>query len=265
MGELAVASADAPQFDAAFRNGFAELLAWRRDVRHFRPGEAPDEAMLAELFDLAALAPSVGNCQPTRFVRVDNEARRAAVRANFEAANREALDAYRGDRAALYANLKLAGLRDSPVQVAVFCDEATEQGHGLGARTMPEARRYSTVCALHTLWLAARARPWRRLGLDPRSRRNRRGARRPARMGFHRLSLRRLAEGGASHPGARARRLAGARAASDPSAVGRARSEVTCAATDEGRRPIDSLRVRLHIRQIEIDDDGLLAAAHQNA
>ena len=158
MGELAVASADAPQFDAAFRNGFAELLAWRRDVRHFRPGEPPDEAMLAELFDLAALAPSVGNCQPTRFVRVDNEARRAAVRANFEAANREALDAYRGDRAALYANLKLAGLRNLPVQVAVFCDEATEQGHGLGARTMPEARRYSTVCALHTLWLAARAR-----------------------------------------------------------------------------------------------------------
>ena len=158
MEELAVASAEAPRFDAAFRAGFAELLAWRRDVRHFRSGEAPDEAMLGELFDLAALAPSVGNCQPTRFVRVDDEARRAAIRANFEAANREALAAYRGERAELYARLKLAGLRDAPVQVAVFCDEATEQGHGLGARTMPEARRYSTVCALHTFWLAARAR-----------------------------------------------------------------------------------------------------------
>jgi 5,6-dimethylbenzimidazole synthase len=158
MGALADALTEAPQFDAAFRDGFAELLAWRRDVRHFRPGEAPDEAMLAELFDLAALAPSVGNCQPTRFVRVDDEARRAAIRANFEAANREALGAYRGERAELYAKLKLAGLRDAPVQIAVFCDEATEQGHGLGARTMPEVRRYSTVCALHTFWLAARAR-----------------------------------------------------------------------------------------------------------
>jgi 5,6-dimethylbenzimidazole synthase len=158
MEELAVASTEAPEFDATFRAGFAELLAWRRDVRHFRSGEAPDEAMLGELFDLAALAPSVGNCQPTRFVRVDDDARRAAIRANFEAANREALAAYRGERAELYARLKLAGLRDAPVQVAVFCDEATEQGHGLGARTMPEARRYSTVCALHTFWLAARAR-----------------------------------------------------------------------------------------------------------
>jgi 5,6-dimethylbenzimidazole synthase len=158
MAELAEALSVAPKFDAAFRAGFAELLAWRRDVRHFRPGEAPDEAMLAELFDLAALAPSVGNCQPTRFVRIDDEARRAAIRANFEAANREALAAYGGERAELYARLKLAGLRDAPVQLAVFCDEATEQGHGLGARTMPEARRYSTVCALHTFWLAARAR-----------------------------------------------------------------------------------------------------------
>jgi 5,6-dimethylbenzimidazole synthase len=158
MAELAPVLSDAPDFDAAFRATFAELLAWRRDVRHFRVGEAPDEATLSELFDLAALAPSVGNCQPTRFVRVDEKGRRAAIRANFEAANREALAALSGERATLYARLKLAGLRDAPVQIAVFCDEATAQGHGLGARTMPEARRYSTVCALHTFWLAARAR-----------------------------------------------------------------------------------------------------------
>jgi 5,6-dimethylbenzimidazole synthase len=158
MGELAYASTGAPQFDADFLAGFAELLAWRRDVRHFRPDAAVDEAMLAELFGLAALAPSVGNCQPTRFVRIDDQARRLAIRANFEATNREALGPYRGERAELYARLKLAGLRDAPVQLAVFCDEATEHGHGLGARTMPEVRRYSTVCALHTFWLAARAR-----------------------------------------------------------------------------------------------------------
>ena len=83
----------APEFDAAFRTAFAELLAWRRDVRHFRASEAPEEATLAELFDLAALAPSVGNCQPTRFVRVDDKTRRASIRANFEAANRDALSA----------------------------------------------------------------------------------------------------------------------------------------------------------------------------
>ena len=158
MAELACALEEAPQFDAAFQATFADLLAWRRDVRCFRAGEAPDEAMLADLFDLAESAPSVGNCQPTRFVRVDDPTRRASIRANFETANHQALGAYGGERAALYARLKLAGLNDAPIQLAVFCDESTEQGHGLGARTMPEARRYSTVCALHTFWLAARTR-----------------------------------------------------------------------------------------------------------
>src|SRR5271166_1573894 len=154
--ETAQRAAGARLFDAGFQAEFAELVAWRRDVRRFRSGSVP-EATLNALFHLAALAPSVGNCQPTRFVRIDDENRREAVSANFEAANREALEMYAGERAHLYAKLKLAGLREAPVHLAVFCDEATEQGHGLGARTMPETRRYSTVCALHTFWLAARA------------------------------------------------------------------------------------------------------------
>jgi 5,6-dimethylbenzimidazole synthase len=156
MQDLAEAVVEARRFDADFQAEFAELVAWRRDVRRFRSGAVP-EATLEELFRLVALAPSVGNCQPTRLVRVDDGTRREAVRANFEAANKEALGAYKGERAQLYASLKLAGLREAPVHLAVFCDDGTEQGHGLGARTMPETRRYSTVCALHTFWLGARA------------------------------------------------------------------------------------------------------------
>jgi 5,6-dimethylbenzimidazole synthase len=147
----------APEFDAAFQGDFARLLAWRRDVRRFRAELVP-EGLLAELIELTAFAPSVGNCQPTRFVSVDEPGRRDAVADNFTAANREALTSYAADRASVYARLKLAGLREAPVHIAVFCDEATELGHGLGVRTMPEMRRYSSVCALHTFWLAARAR-----------------------------------------------------------------------------------------------------------
>ena len=145
----------APGFDAAFRARFADLLAWRRDVRRFRADAVP-EHLFATALDLAALAPSVGNCQPTRFVRVDDVSRRASIIANFEAADAEALAGYSGERAHAYASLKLAGLREAPIHLAVFCDEETTQGHGLGVRTMPQMRRYSSVCALHTLWLAAR-------------------------------------------------------------------------------------------------------------
>jgi len=53
--------------------------------------------------------------------------------------------------------LKLEGLSQAPVHLAVCADEATAQGAGLGRQTMPETIRYSVVAAIQTLWLAARA------------------------------------------------------------------------------------------------------------
>jgi 5,6-dimethylbenzimidazole synthase len=89
-------------------------------------------------------------------VTVDDAARRAAVRENFSRCNAAAL-AGQADRAATYARLKLAGLDEAPCQLAVFAVPDPAQGHGLGRRTMPETTVYSTVIAVHTLWLAARA------------------------------------------------------------------------------------------------------------
>lgn len=145
-----------PVFDATFRAQFETLLRWRRDVRRFR-AEPLAEGLLDELLLLGDLAPSVGNSQPWRFVTVDEPARRAAVIANFERANAEALADYAGERAALYARLKLSGLREAPVHLAVFADLHPEQGAGLGRRTMPETIAHSATTAVHTLWLAARA------------------------------------------------------------------------------------------------------------
>jgi 5,6-dimethylbenzimidazole synthase len=56
-----------------------------------------------------------------------------------------------------YAALKLAGLEEAPCHLAVFADTATETGHGLGRRTMPEMADYSVVGAICMMWLAARA------------------------------------------------------------------------------------------------------------
>lgn len=145
-----------PTFDDAFAAQFTTLLRWRRDVRHFRPDPVAPE-LLDRLVDAACLAPSVGYSQPWRFVSVESAAAREAVRANFERANAEALGDYGGERARLYASLKLAGLRDAPVQLAVFTDSGTEVGHGLGRKTMPETLAYSTVMAIQNFWLAARA------------------------------------------------------------------------------------------------------------
>ena len=149
-------SEPADSFSAAFRARFAELIRLRRDVRRFRPDPVPEE-ILEEALNLAHLAPSVGFSQPWRFVLVESEERRKRVAASFARANAAALAATAPEDRRLYARLKLEGIREAPVQMAVFCDEETPTGRKLGARTMPETRRYSVVCAIHTLWLALRA------------------------------------------------------------------------------------------------------------
>jgi 5,6-dimethylbenzimidazole synthase len=145
-----------PDFDAAFLGKLRQLLEWRRDVRRFRT-DPLDPDLVSRLLDLAQLAPSVGLSQPWRFVSVDDAGRRAAIAADFEACNAAALADYESERARIYAGLKLSGLREAPMHLAVFADRGTVQGHGLGRRTMPEMIDYSAVLAVHTLWLAARA------------------------------------------------------------------------------------------------------------
>ena len=132
-----------------------ELLAWRRDVRRFKRDPVARELVI-ELLTAAQLSPSVGNAQPWRFVLVDDATRRADVRASFVAENARAAQLQADERQARYRSLKLAGLDDAPVHVAVFCDHAVAQGHMLGRLTMPETLDYSVVCAIHALWLLAR-------------------------------------------------------------------------------------------------------------
>lgn len=145
-----------PVFDAAFRSDLDRLFRWRRDVRRFR-GDPLPEGLLERLLEIVGTAPSVGLSQPWRFVLVEDDARRAAIRASFEACNAEALRGQAETRAALYAGLKLAGLDEAPCHLAVFAERDPAQGHGLGRATMPETTAYSAVLAVHTLWLAAQA------------------------------------------------------------------------------------------------------------
>lgn len=112
-------------------------------------------AMLA----CAAFAPSVGNAQPWRFVRLRSPALRDALAAHVDMQSAREAERYAGQaRYDRYVSLKLHGLREAPELLAVFCDERPETGHGLGIATMPEMLRYSCVLAIHNLWLTARLR-----------------------------------------------------------------------------------------------------------
>ncbi|MEM7172204.1 MAG: 5,6-dimethylbenzimidazole synthase [Pseudomonadota bacterium] len=145
-----------PEFDTSFQQQLLDLFRWRRDVRRFRTDPLPDR-LVRDLLSMAMLAPSVGLSEPWRYVLVNTPSRREAIRDIFRRCNHEALGDYVGERAKLYASLKLAGLKEAPLHMAVYCQQDPDQGHGLGRKTMPETLHYSVVSSIQTLWLAARA------------------------------------------------------------------------------------------------------------
>lgn len=144
------------QLSQHHRDALKDVLAWRRDVRHFKTDPIASD-VLDRLRAAMDFAPAVGNARPWRVLQVENSALRTAMIANFEAANEAAREIYSGDKAAKYRALKLSGMVDAPVHLAVFTDTEPTEGAGLGRQTMPEMLAYSTVTAIHTLWLAARA------------------------------------------------------------------------------------------------------------
>lgn len=151
------AAMDAEDETLRMDDALARLVRARRDVRHFR-SDPLDEEMLAQIFELAHRAPSVGLSQPWRFVRIVSADVRERLASHVDERKDDAGGNYAEGRAELYGRLKLHGLREAPVVFAAFCDEQTDKGSGLGSATMPEMLRYSCVMAIHTMWLAAAAR-----------------------------------------------------------------------------------------------------------
>lgn len=138
------------------RDALTDILTWRRDVRHFKTDPIESDVM-ARLRRAMDYAPAVGNARPWRVMQVTNPEKRAQMVANFEAANDTARTIYNAEEADKYRAMKLSGMVDAPVHLAIWTETAPIEGAGLGRQTMPEMLAYSTVTAIHTLWLAARA------------------------------------------------------------------------------------------------------------
>ena len=143
-------------FSDSFRTDLSQLMRWRRDVRRFR-SDPVDEALLMQCLDTFRLAPSVGLSEPWRIVRVISPELRQKSIENYQTTNATALEGYDGEKAAMYSGLKLSGMSEAPEHIAIFCDDSTSKGSGLGATTMPEMRRYSVVGAINLMLLHARS------------------------------------------------------------------------------------------------------------
>jgi 5,6-dimethylbenzimidazole synthase len=133
-----------------------EAIYTRRDIRHFRSDPVPDDVFV-RILRAAHHAGSVGFMQPWSFLLVRSLECRQRIVALFERENAKAAANYSGDRQELYSSLKLQGIVDSPLNLAVTCDRTRKGPHVLGRNTQLDTDLYSTCCAIQNLWLAARA------------------------------------------------------------------------------------------------------------
>jgi len=151
----AVAYADpftAEECEAVYR-----CIVERRDVRaEFLPDPIPD-AVLGRILRAGHHAPSVGFMQPWDFIVIRDRAVREVIHDAFQCANAEAAAMFEGDRQATYRSLKLEGILDAPLGICVTCDRSRNGPLVLGRTHQPEMDLYSAVCAVQTMWLAARA------------------------------------------------------------------------------------------------------------
>ncbi len=134
-----------------------EAIKGRRDVRsYFKPDPIPHE-VLSKILLAAHLAPSVGYSQPWTFIIIKDPNIKRKVKDEVERQRtryRELLDE---KRRALFDTIKIEGIMEAPINLAVTADCSRFGPHVLGRITMPETCQYSVVLAIENLWLAARA------------------------------------------------------------------------------------------------------------
>ena len=144
-------------FSEPEREAIYKVMRGRRDIRQFLPRQVPED-ILRRILEMAHLAPSVGFMQPWNFLLLRSLDLRRQVKSLFEQTNtRELARIEDPARRELYPRLKLEGILEAPLNIAVTCDGRRDTPFTLGRAPMPETDLFSTCLAIQNLWLAARA------------------------------------------------------------------------------------------------------------
>jgi nicotinate-nucleotide--dimethylbenzimidazole phosphoribosyltransferase len=152
--QLTVAAAE--EFSNLDQDVIHRLILARRDIRQFR-SEPISENALVRILGAAHAAPSVGLMQPWNFILIDSLDIRQQIKSSFAAVNAREQNKLAGDpRSNLYGSLKLEGILEAPLNIAVTCDHSRGGSFVLGRAAMPRTAAYSVCLAIENLWLAAR-------------------------------------------------------------------------------------------------------------
>ncbi len=142
------------KFNSNDTENLLNIMKNRRDVRgnNFLPQELEDDT-LKLILKAGLTAPSVGYSQPWKFIVIKDKTIKEAVFNNFSNENEKAKEIFKTKE--LYNKLKLEGIKESPINIAVLYEQS--DGEILGATSMKKMGEYSVVCAIQNMWLMARA------------------------------------------------------------------------------------------------------------
>lgn len=133
-----------------------DIILHRRDVRGNRFTQKEVSADIIQKILFAGVnAPSVGFSQPWEFIVIDDLKVKDQIKASFQEENEKASKQFKGDKGDAYTKLKLEGIVEAPINIAVFYKPSEHPV--LGQTSMKEAGIYSVVCAIQNMWLMARA------------------------------------------------------------------------------------------------------------
>ena len=133
-----------------------DIMVNRRDVRGNRfSGRPIEEEKIRQILLAAVNAPSVGFSQPWEFVLVKSNEIKQQIKESFNQENEKASNLFEGEKQKQYNRLKLEGIFEAPLNIAIFYSQS--QMPVLGQTSMPEVGLYSVVCAIQNMWLMARA------------------------------------------------------------------------------------------------------------
>ncbi|MCJ8290831.1 MAG: 5,6-dimethylbenzimidazole synthase [Crocinitomicaceae bacterium] len=133
-----------------------DIILYRRDVRGNRFTDQPvPQEVLDDILFAGVNAPSVGFSQPWEFVIVDDFDVKNKVKDTFLEENEKAKELFKDGKLDAYTALKLEGITEAPVNIAVFYKPSDHPV--LGQTSMKEVGEYSVVCAIQNMWLMARS------------------------------------------------------------------------------------------------------------
>jgi 5,6-dimethylbenzimidazole synthase len=141
------------KFNKKDLNTLTKIITSRRDVRGNNFINKKISSKKLDIILQSALnAPSVGYSQPWKFLIVNKEKQELVYKhfsKSFEKSKKNFIDK------PLYNSLKLEGIKESDINIAVYYKKSKE--NILGQTYMKRTGEYSVVCAILNMWLTARA------------------------------------------------------------------------------------------------------------